>query len=609
MNTVTRGKAKPRLAGLCALLVAVVACWQARDTVGFAFVEFDDSINIYLNPHLGPPSWDTLSWMFGDMAYMRRYVPLGWLGFSLAYGVSGLSPVGYHTANVALHAVNSLLVFWLILALVRRFAASTEENWRVAVAVIGAWWWSLHPFRAETIGWASGLLYGAAGCFALLSVLAYLQAWAPGAPRRRWLVGALLLYAASMLVYPMSLGLMGVFVLIDCAYHRESPEWSWRQLVMEKLFLAVPFVAILAVTSYASYTAPEFWTRPPSWAEFGAGARLQQTGLVWVYYLLKPWWPTGLTPAPTWLVDFTGGGAKAAASLVLVVGVSLLLLAGWRRWRGVALLWFAHAALLGPMLGFMEHPFFSADRYHYLAGVVMATAVALWLTRVAGKARSVFALVCGAGLVALGVAQRHQLAIWADTDSLMQRIVACAEHKGMRGGYQSRWIRVQAHRGDLARAGEIAAKAGIPLQQVVEPPPGGVPMLAALHLRLARDFRRDGRRTEAREHFRAALDLVPDWNEAAYNWALLQVGDGDAIEALRWYRRAAAPGRGNPVPLTARQRLLALIAEAFFETNRAVPAIRTIEWALREGGDAGTEPAVEQQLQTQLARYRALTGR
>ena len=137
------------------------------------------------------------------------------------------------------------------------------------------------------------------------------------------------------------------------------------------------------------------------------------------------------------------------------------------------------------------------------------------------------------------------------------------------------------------------------------PTPGDVPLAAALHLKLALDFRRGERRVEAHEHFRAALQLAPDWSEAAYNWALLHVSDGTGFEALRWYRRAVAAGRGDPVPVKARQRLLSLIAEVFFATDRAVLATRTIELALREGGSAGVDPELEERLQAQLARYRA----
>lgn len=609
MNAVLHGNASRRLAWGCALLVAVAACWQTRDTIDFAFVEFDDSINIFVNPHLGPPSRATLSWMFGDMEYMRRYVPLGWLGFSCVYGFSGLAPAGYHAANVALHVVNSALVFAVLLLLLRRFATAVDEGARLAAALVGALWWSLHPFRAETVGWASGLLYGLAGCFAWLSVLTYLQAWSPGVARGRRVIAAALLYAASLLVYPMSLGLVGGFVLIDLAHRLPATGLSWRRLALEKALLAVPALAVFALTLVASFTAPEYWPRPPSWTEFGWGVRLEQAACVWTYYLWKPWWPTDLTPVPTWLVGFNGRGVMVGISLAVVVGVSVALLAGWRRWRGTAILWFAHVGLLVPMLGLTERPHYASDRYHYLAGGVMALALSLVLARVVSKARIPTAIIAGIGLAALGVVQRGQLAIWADTDTLMQRISARANQEDVRRNYQERWIRHHLHRGEVARAAEVAAQTGVPLAQLYQPEPEKVPMLAALHMKLALDFRRAGRRTEAHEHFREALQLAPDWCEAAYNWGLLHASEGAPREGLRWYRRAVAPGRGNPVPAAARQRLLSVLAEGFFAEGRALLAVRTIELAWREGGDPDADPGLARQLQAQAARFSAAPKR
>jgi hypothetical protein len=99
-----------RRALLWGILVAVLTWWTAREVVDFDFVAWDDEYNIVVNPHLGPPSASTIHWMFTDTQYMRRYIPFGWLGFSLAYGASGLSPVAYHTANLALHASNAFLL-------------------------------------------------------------------------------------------------------------------------------------------------------------------------------------------------------------------------------------------------------------------------------------------------------------------------------------------------------------------------------------------------------------------------------------------------------------------------------------------------------------------
>lgn len=437
----------------------------------------------------------------------------------------------------------------------------------------------------------------------MLSVLAYLRAWSPGVSRVRWVVAAGLLHLGAMLAYPMSVGVFGVFVLIDLAWQRTGPGVAWRRLAVEKLALAGPVIAVAVLTVMASHHAPEFWVRPPSWAEFGAWPRLQQAGAAWFYYLWKPWWPVGLTPVPTWLVDLQAVRLQAVLSLLVVGGVTLVLLGRWRKWGGAAVLWLAHACLLAPMLGLAERPYFPADRYHNLPGVVVVIALALLGARLRGFWRIGAVVAAGAGLVALGVGQRAQLRIWTNTDTLMRHIVARAEHPAVRRDYQERWIRFHGNRGRLERAAALATELGINPAGLSEPTPYGIPPTAALHLKLALAFVRSARPTEAHEHFEAALKLVPDWSEAAYNWGLLYASQGAALEALARYRRAEAPGRGRPVEPAARLRLLALIADAFFVTGRVAQARETIAVALAAAEGANVGPALMAQLQAQRTRY------
>jgi hypothetical protein len=194
-----------------ALAVAVIAGWNARAVLTFDFVAFDDDINIVFNPHLGPPGREALEWMFSDSSYMRRYVPLGWLTFSLVYAGAGLSPVGYHAANLLLHAGNAMLVFWILRCLLRRYDPGRSEGGTTFAAGAGAAIWALHPMRAETVGWASGLLYGASGFLALCAVLAYFRGREATTRRTQagWLLATILLHAGSVFTYPMSIGKRG----------------------------------------------------------------------------------------------------------------------------------------------------------------------------------------------------------------------------------------------------------------------------------------------------------------------------------------------------------------------------------------------------------------
>lgn len=72
-----------RLAGWCAFGLALVALACCLDTLGFDFVARDDDINLYFNPHLGPPGADSLAWMFTDLSHMRRYGTAGGRRFPL----------------------------------------------------------------------------------------------------------------------------------------------------------------------------------------------------------------------------------------------------------------------------------------------------------------------------------------------------------------------------------------------------------------------------------------------------------------------------------------------------------------------------------------------
>ena len=64
-----------------ALFAAVAAVFQSARHG--AFLLWDDNINIVANPQLRELSWENVRWLFTDVGYMRRYVPLAWLGWSI----------------------------------------------------------------------------------------------------------------------------------------------------------------------------------------------------------------------------------------------------------------------------------------------------------------------------------------------------------------------------------------------------------------------------------------------------------------------------------------------------------------------------------------------
>ncbi|MEO6246854.1 MAG: hypothetical protein ABIQ12_15620 [Opitutaceae bacterium] len=619
------GSGARRLVWLCGVLLVLVSGWNCREVAVFDFVAMDDDINIYFNPHLGPPSAQSLNWMFTDAATMRRYVPFGWLTFASVYSFSGLSPVGYHVTSVVLHCANTLLVFLILLQLLRRFhRRAYETEWLTLAALIGAALWALHPLRAETIGWSSGLLYASSGFWALLSTLAYLRLPAAGAGRRGlWLAAAALCYLFSIVSYPMSLALPLVFVAIDVAeYRRCDPrrQVAILRLGIEKLVLLLPGVAVLAVTVLARFEPSSFWPRSPTWQEFTLVQRGAQSFAIWAHYLWKTVCPANLTPAPTWLFEIVPWSAAFVGSAIGVIGLTVLL-AVWRSGKNTLLLWVAYLALLGPLLGFTEHPHFPGDRYAYLAGVVISAAVALGLLLVPGKARVAWASVLLLASLGCSVMQRQQLRIWSDMDALMTRMIERSTELDFTVDNYRKWALFHANRGQIDRADEILAHAMrtapknarllalVAELRVIRERQSGTngraapPPAAALHEKFALDFSRAGRPREAHDHFRAASELAPHSASLAFNWGVWSALSGEPLQALHLYHRATNGAGASEVGGAARVRLLGLIAESFFEAGEHVMAAHAIEEALRVS-EPGETPERTAALRTQLQRYR-----
>src|SRR5205085_2385014 len=108
------------------------------------------------------------------------YLPLGWLSYAASCQIGGLNPSVHHAGNIFLHAINSVLLFFLLQRILRLFAnaAGRELSTRglIVGSAIGALLWAIHPLRAESVAWASARIYGQAMLFLLVSLWAYLRA-------------------------------------------------------------------------------------------------------------------------------------------------------------------------------------------------------------------------------------------------------------------------------------------------------------------------------------------------------------------------------------------------------------------------------------------------
>lgn len=591
--------------GGCALVLAGLAL--NLSVLGFRFLPLmDDDINVTLNPHLG--GWDgtMLRWAFTDTAYVRRYMPLGWLGFSTAYEAGGLDPVAYHAAALLYYTANAGLLVAGLLHILRLWHPAGRVNgleaWPVGAALLAGAWWAAHPLRVESTAWVSGLLYGQAMAFFLVSVLAYLRSLVAlecGRRRLPWLAVSLAALTASLLTYPLVLGAPLLFAAVDYLYARygsAQPRPNLARLLAEKAWFFVPTAGITAVTLAARLSAGTVWGAAPTWSEFPLPARAAQAAYITAYYIWKPWWPFHLSPAYASLFDVNPLAPRFLASFAGCAFLGSLALSQIRRSPWVAACVGAYVAMMIPYFGWTETPHYASDRYAYFPTLLAAALIASGLAGLgAGGFRGSRAIATAIALVAcafLGILTRRQLPIWHDSRTLYAAIIRSLPEGEMRDGSVGRALLLDflGERGDAARRAleeplrrhpnspglrKVASLMGVSVGEtgtahsadsLIEAAGAAfafsnhVPVAAYLQESLGRSLAKSGRLSESNDHLSEALLIDSGDAEAAYNRALVRAQLGRTRDALHDY--LWAEGR-------LRERLPEAQRRAFYSLLRA----------------------------------------
>ena len=120
--------------------------------------------------------------------YAHYYRPLATFSFVLSN-----EPSVQHGINVALHAFNTALVFYLARALMPQEVAKSRAG--LVAAALGALIFAVHPVGVESTAWVSGRFDTLMCCFTLGTCLVALS---DGIPQGRRLLGVFLLFACAM---------------------------------------------------------------------------------------------------------------------------------------------------------------------------------------------------------------------------------------------------------------------------------------------------------------------------------------------------------------------------------------------------------------------------
>ncbi len=510
---------KAAVAGVCAGLVLVCAAIYGR-TLSHDFLNYDDPLYVTENPAVQDGlGWSGVIWAFTTDRAMYMH-PLTWLSHMADCTLYGMRPWGHHLTNLLFHAMDSVLLFLVLARMTRRL-------WPGALV---AALFAVHPLHVESVAWIAERKDVLSMLFWAASMGAY--AWYRQRPGVARYAAVVLLFLLGLLSKPMVVTLPFVLLLLDYwPLGRVDRTAPFSVLMRRAVWLAaekIPLFLMAALFSAITFIMQSGANNLSFGEEVPVAARCANAVVVYVLYLVKTFWPSGL--AAFYPHPITRPAWQVAGAAVLLVAVTLFCVREARRRPYLIVGWLWYLGTLVPVIELVQAGAFShADRYTYipLVGVFIMVAwgaadLATWF-HVPGRA---LIPVSGTVLAALAVCAGIQAGHWRNGETLFRHAIE-AGHPSSAAYNNLGVLALKDGRNDEAR--EYLAKS---LEM------GGNHADALGNLgKIALD---QGRNADARANLTQALALKPDDANALNNLAVLATNESRLDEARVFLEKVLA---------------------------------------------------------------------
>ncbi len=463
-------------AALCGLIVAT---FFPATQGGFVW---DDAAFTTVEPVQSLSGIWKIWFQSGTLIHEGHYWPILYTTFWLEHKLWGFDPLYFHSFNLVLHAVATLLLWQLL----------------VRMEVLGAWLaaavFAVHPLHVESVAWVIGRKDMLATIFYLLAVLNYMRFVQYGQRRNYiWTMG---MFVASLLSKYIAVTMPATLLL-----------WHWwkkGRVTIADVLRVSPLLLVglfITIADWAIYSSKEIIYFGYTFIE-----RCLLAAQSLCFYVSQLVWPTKLAVVyPRWEISTENLLGWVFLATVVIVP-TLLWVARRRIGRGflAGLLFFA--ITVSPTLGFLDYGYmqfsFVADRYQYLAGAGVTTALVaavVWVWR-AGLGRLAGLWVRAAQLVALLV----PAALLGVLGSISWKQAGIYENQGVFFSY-------------------------IISQN---------PMARGAHHSLGFWHQQNGRYQEALDNFHIAIKKRPNNDKILNKMGMVNEMLGDISSAEEYYRRA-----------------------------------------------------------------------
>ena len=539
------------VAGVCAGLVLVCAAIYGQ-TLWHGFLNFDDILYVTGNPHVQAGlNLKSVEWAFVTDRAMYFH-PLTWMSHMLDCTLYGMHPWGHHLTNLLLHTAASVLLFLALRPL-------TGALWpSAAVAALFA----VHPLHVESVAWVAERKDVLSACFWMIAMGAYgLHSRRGGA---RWYGLVALAFILGLMSKPMVVTLPCALLLLDYwPLGRVDRADTFGGMARKTASLAVekiPLFLIAAFSGVSTYVMQAHSNNLSFGEKVPLAARCANAVVVYVLYLVKTVWPSGLAvfyphpiTRPVWQV--------AGAALILAA-ITLFCLRHARRRPYLIVGWLWYLGTLVPVIELVQAGKFShADRYTYIPSIGVFIMAAWGVADLSAEwrvPRRAVAVGSGVALVLLTFCAGVQTSYWRDNETLFNHAIAVGQESShaynILGGLDLDRGRLDEARAYLTRALELDPEnvnalnnlgrlamdekryedAGIFLIRALELDPKCFNALFNMGVLALKQRRND----EAGVYFKKVLYLNPEHVDALYSLGLAALDRGRYDEADAWLTKA-----------------------------------------------------------------------
>ncbi len=278
MNNLIKNIKKEHIILAAIIIITIIAFYPTFEN---GFTNWDDDYYVTKNFDI-KKQWNEKIGIFFSEYCMGNYHPFTMASLAIDYQIDGLNPLTFHITNLILHLINTLLVFWFILLLLK----SVNYKRSLEIALITSALFGVHTLHVESVAWISerkDVLYT---MFFLLSLIAYLKY--VNIKKNKFLIISIVLFLFSLLSKGQAVSLAVTLIAIDY--------FLGRKLLSKKvIFEKIPFFALSIIFGVIAIFAQQDFNSIQTNTHFSFFDRILFSCYGFIQYISKLIAPTNLS--------------------------------------------------------------------------------------------------------------------------------------------------------------------------------------------------------------------------------------------------------------------------------------------------------------------------